>query len=97
MTKFLVESDILLYAFRYALGRKSYAPLVVFDNLRDNIKRLSDRDLNQIYDEIVYTERLQQNYNTEGSNLFGDDINQKVWIELREFIGEEIEKRSKNA
>lgn len=87
-----VTEDILVYALRYAIGRRSYSPIIVFDNIRQNINTLSTYTIKQMYDEIVYTERQQDFYAPQGTNLFGDEINQKIWIELRHFLEDTLNK-----
>lgn len=47
-----MNKEILIYAFRYALGRQSIAPLVVVDYILENIDKISEWDLNLIRKEI---------------------------------------------
>jgi hypothetical protein len=35
--KYNVDRDILFYAFRYSLGRMTFAPTTVMDNIKANI------------------------------------------------------------
>ena len=46
------DRDILHYAFRYALGRRSYSVGVVIDELRRNWESLPAQQRVQIKDEI---------------------------------------------
>jgi hypothetical protein len=47
-----MDSTILMFAFRYALGRQSMAPSIIKDVLKDNWEYLSDQHKKQIKEEI---------------------------------------------
>lgn len=40
-----VDRNMLIFALRYALNRSSYAPCVVVDNIKYNIKNISTDDI----------------------------------------------------
>ncbi len=54
---FKVERDILLYALRYALGRQTFAPTVVIENIKANIHLFSKQDIKIIIKEIKEQEK----------------------------------------
>jgi hypothetical protein len=49
----IYDEDILFYAFRYALGRSTYAVSVVVRNILCNWKELSDNNKEMIKEEIL--------------------------------------------
>ena len=75
-----VPSVILFFAVRYALGRQSYAPSLVADVVRDNLKHLTEEELKSIVDE-TYTVR----------NL-GMPCDVAVWESLSRDINEHLER-----
>ena len=52
MQKDKFTRDIIHYAFRYALGRSSYAPSLVCDWIREHIHLITNSDAKQMRDEI---------------------------------------------
>ena len=61
--------DIVIYAFRYAVTRKSYAGALFTDWLIDNMEIVSDGDLELMVNEI--------NENIDNGSLTG--IDETVW------------------
>ena len=47
------DRDILIYAFRYVLGRQTYAVSTVVDNILSNWDELSEGDKNLYQKEIL--------------------------------------------
>jgi hypothetical protein len=91
--KIEVEQTILLCAFRYALGRQTYIPMVIYDNIRENIDKLSDFTVQKMYQELDVAWEEQQHYAPEGTNMFGDETNQKIWLEIKDYLENELTKR----
>lgn len=58
------DRDILIYAFRYALGRRSYAVGIVIDELKRNWKDFPEHDRKlikrEIWDAVGYWESVSQ-------------------------------------
>ena len=50
--QFTVERDILIYAMRYALGRMTFAPTTVIENIKCNIDLFSIDGLKLIIKDI---------------------------------------------
>ena len=75
------SKDILIYAFRYCLGRKSYAPRLMQEELIKNISAFEDIHIEQMIEEI-------KECSFEGCYLreFG-------WQSLIEFLELELEYR----
>ena len=93
-TEVLVDRNILLEAFYYELRTKSYTPMIIYDNVRNNVHNLSLYELQLMWKEIVYTERRQAETDEK---LFADESCKKIWIEFRDYLCKEIEKRENEA
>ena len=79
-----VEPKIIIFAFRYALGRRSMAPSIVDNNIRANMSLIPTLDLYGIVHEI------QQEYEVDG---LGEDCDVMVWMDLQRTVEKEIERR----
>lgn len=79
-----VDSDILIFAFRYALGRRTFAPTIVSETIKRNLNHLLTFDLFNIAHEI------QQEYEVDG---LGEDCDVMVWMDLQRTVEKEIERR----
>lgn len=76
--KHLVDRDILFYAFRYALGRRSYAPAVVVDNIKANIRNISKGDIKAYIREISECDDL------------GDEMDVRFWNGFKNYLENEL-------
>jgi hypothetical protein len=81
--KLTVNTDILFYAFRYALGRKTYAVYDVTGEIISQVNNIPDKDLLCMYKEII--EHLNDN---NYSNCFNDLVDE--WERVRDCIENEI-------
>lgn len=79
--KLQVDRDILFFAFRYALGRSSYAPASITENIKHNIDNLSDGDLRAYIREIE-----------ECGNL-GHDMDIRHWNEFKMYLGDQLKNK----
>ena len=82
-----VPNFILLYAFRYALGRRTTAPSDINEEIRKNVEYLKNFEIDMMIHEITFEE--------ERNNL-GDNCDKQIWIQLREFLTNEIKVRNEN-
>ena len=57
-----VDNSILIYAFRYSLGRKTFAPKEVMDNILENLHKLKEYDIMQIIKEIEQAPSLGMDF-----------------------------------
>lgn len=77
------DRDILIYAFRYALGRRSYAVGIVIDELKRNWKDFPEHDRKlikrEIRDAVGYWESVSQEI--PGIPYMPQDIVDE-WIEV---------------
>jgi hypothetical protein len=73
-----VPTVIIMYAFRYALGRRTGAPTTISAAIRRNIDSFKEWELRQIIKEIVEYE--------DYIGSLGDDCDKVVWMDLIETI-----------
>ena len=81
MKQILVEPIILLFAFRYALGRMTYAPAVVIGSIIENVEGFRTEHLKNMVNEIYETDSL------------GSDYDKYKWESFAEILEKEIEGR----
>lgn len=74
---FLVERDILLYALRYSLGRRTFAPTVVADNIKANISLFNKNDI-----ELIIRDIDEQ----KDFGGYGDKCDENTFMNLREYL-----------
>ena len=75
---------IVIAAFRYALGRRTYIVSSVCNFIKANSKHL----LNQTK-EIIISEIIDAKNQEYGKSL-GDDIDAKEWLSLKLFLENEL-------
>lgn len=76
------DSVLITCAVRYALGRTSYMPGAVMDELKPLLNKMSGRNLQVMQTDInEYIERVSQDWNL------------KFWIDFFVKINKEIERR----
>ena len=46
------NKELLIYAFRYSLGRMSFAPITTTESIKNNIEKFSKEDLKLLIKEI---------------------------------------------
>lgn len=80
----IASKDVLIYAFRYSLGRMTYAPVTVCETIKSNIKNLSKYDLNLLIDEINNC----QNY--------GMDFDKSYWLGFLRYLDNELNNKNDN-
>lgn len=77
--------EIMVYAFRYCLGRRSYAPHNYVKYAEKYIKFFSDNIIELMIREIDFNR-----------NALGDEVDKKVWISFYYKLLREINNRGKN-
>lgn len=88
MYELKVEEDILIMAARYALGRRTFAPTTVQENIKYNIHSLTKRALTVIIRDI-------EGYRSTDS--LGDDCDVETWNQIEELCRMELEDESRFA
>jgi hypothetical protein len=81
--KFLVERDILFYAFRYSLGRMTFAPIIVMENIKANIDNISTDDIK------VYIKEIKERENFG----YGMECDKRDWLNFVSYLEDEIKRR----
>jgi len=81
---FSVDREVLFYSFRYALGRRTFAPSNVVENIKANIQRVSDGDMKAYIKEI------------NKCNYFGDKMDERFWKEFKDYLEDELKQRNSN-
>lgn len=75
-------NSMYMFAFRYALGRRTFAPNIVTEFLSDKLQHLSDSTLTQMVREIDECED------------YGDNCDRTVWLEFRQDLVDAITLRA---
>ena len=83
-----IPAFLIINAVRYTIGRQSYAVgeicMWLKDNWEDidpNVRRIIHRDID---DELKHEKRYNQiRNNDEPFSFFGQDIDRKRWMEIR--------------
>ena len=78
------DRDVIIYAFRYTLGRHSYAPSLMRDKLDEVWEQLDECDRNQILKEVgehkEHTERISEKSGMDFNTTY--DLSE--WLSWRE-------------
>lgn len=82
--KIITDRNILLFAFRYALGRMSYAPGMVMNAIKDNIENISSNDIRQYIAEI------------EECSECGMTFDKTAWLNFGEYLNSELRLRNES-
>lgn len=82
--KIIVSRETLIFAFRYSLGRCSYAPDMIIQNIKDNINNISTNDIKLYIKEINEC----QNY--------GMHMDEQSWMDFKNYLELELKKRENN-
>ena len=72
-----MNENILFYAFRYALGRKTYAVNEVIEEILKNKDNLLKKTKLSMIKEIDHNEMCE---------LLGHEYDKKQWLELRKTL-----------
>lgn len=81
--QFQVDREILMYAMRYALGRMTFAPTTVVENIKHNINLFSQGDLEIFIRDI----EEQESY---GRQALGMDCDVKTWLSFKQYLKDRI-------
>lgn len=77
--EYLVESSILLYALNYSLGRMTFAPTTVMDNIKTNIKLISKDDI------TMFLAQINNCYN------YGMECDKNEWLSFKDYIQKQLD------
>lgn len=74
-----VDIDMLFFALRYALGRQTFAPLIVMETIKNNLNSICLKDIERMAIEIEsYTGEMP-------------DIDKKQWADFVKFLERKLE------
>ena len=80
------DRDIIIYAFRYTLGRHSYAPGLMMDKLEEIWDQMSNGDKELIFREIQehheFLDRIDKNATIKRPGMEQMDLDH--WLNWRE-------------
>ena len=79
--KISVDSNVLFFAFRYSLGRETYAPHLIATAIRENINKLSTDELNRYVQEI------------EACPNYGMAFDREHWLRLASDLKKAVDER----
>ena len=77
--QFKVDREILMYAMRYALGRMTFAPTTVVENIKHNIDLFSEGDLEIFIRDI----EEQESY---GRQALGMNCDIETWLNFKQYL-----------
>ena len=78
--QFQVERDILFFATRYALGRMTFAPSTILENIQHNIDQFNANDLKLLIRDI----EEQKSYG------YGMKCDEDLWLGLKVYLQNEL-------
>ena len=78
-----VEKDILWYAFRYALGRMTFAPITVIDNIKRNAHCFEKGDYKRFIKEI-------KNMDEMSDKALGHQCDKETWYNFVKYCEEKL-------
>lgn len=85
------ENYMLFYAFRYCLGRRTYAVSDFCDYATAHVTQIRTKELNLMVREI--TEYELRDKDDPAMKWLGDECDKAYWIKLRSVINDELIKR----
>lgn len=81
--KLKVDQAILVFALRYSIGRKTYAPSLVIEEIKSNINNVSNNSIEVMIDDI------------EGHfGSYGDEVDKDNWESFSKYLKNILSKRS---
>jgi len=78
----MLENRIIIYAFRYALGRQTGSVSDVCDCIKENVDSFKSWELQQIIKEIKEYEEMY--------GKLGMECDRQIWYNLIEWLEERI-------
>lgn len=81
---FKVERAILVYALRYSMGRQTFAPTIVIENIKENIDLFSVAVVEMMIREIKEKE------------VYGAECDKQQWLGFIKYLEEEIKDKELN-
>lgn len=80
MNIFKVEREILIFAMRYALGRMTFAPTIVIENIKNNIRSFTQNDIKLLIRDIEQQEPFG----------YGMKCDEETWMNFKQYLIEKL-------
>lgn len=80
--QFLVERDVMFFGLRYSLGRRTFAPSTMVENIKNNLDKFTDNDISLMMRDIG-----------EHKGMYGDKCDEDLWLGFIIFLKEELKRR----
>ena len=80
------ETTIIFFAFRYALGRETYASTLVIEHVKSKVQDFADLDLIKMAEEINEANDLDM--------LGSPDIDKPIWLDFKEYLKAKLKERN---
>ena len=72
-----VDRSVLMFAMRYAIGRQTFAPTIVMENIKYNIHLLSSNEIGMMVRDI-----------NDHIGSYGMEPDRKQWMNFKEYLEE---------
>lgn len=87
------DSEMLFWAFRYCLGRMTYAVSSFCEYATTNIREIERHELELMDKEITEAQEWDDEHCDLPYHKFGMDCDRRDWLKLREVIRGELKRR----
>jgi hypothetical protein len=81
--KIKVDREILFFAFKYLIGKSSYAPDIIIKNIKNNINNINTNYIELYIKEINEYQK------------YGMHTDEQSWLNFKDDLESELEKRNK--
>lgn len=79
-------NDLIVCAFRYALGRRTYIVHTITEIIKSNLSALESRTIEVMLQDI---ERQHEYEKVGNDKAFGDDCDRERWMEVETLLNAE--------
>ncbi len=76
MKQIVVSKDILIFAMRYALGRMTFAPTIVIENIKSNILNFTQNEIDIMIKDIEY----------QAGFGYGHKCDEELWLDFADYL-----------
>ena len=76
MKQIVVSKDILIFAMRYALGRMTFAPTIVIENIKSNMLNFTPNEIDIMIKDIEY----------QAGFGYGHECDEELWLAFASYL-----------
>ena len=76
MKQIVVSKDILIFAMRYALGRMTFAPTIVIENIKSNMLNFTPNEIDIMIKDIEY----------QAGFGYGHECDEELWLDFANYL-----------